>query len=227
MAVALVVATASARAQEVTYLGTVREVEASRVLVNTVDEQSKKEAPIWFLIDRDTKVKRGDKIVAQTDARITSGERIAVLVDPAAKAKMLATEIRLAVAPSTSREPGQPAAPPAAAGHAEHQQPAQQPMPGMTMPMDQTGWQLMQDGVVYGLQSPGRTARRRRPCSRSRARPTRSRGATTTSTCRTCAGGGEIGHLADRFREMAARLSDAERQERNFLMSVRTSCGRR
>jgi len=33
-------------------------------------------------------------------------------------------------------------------------------------------------------------------------------------------GGGEIGHLADRFRQMAARLSDAERQERNFLMSV-------
>src|SRR5437016_10028193 len=33
-------------------------------------------------------------------------------------------------------------------------------------------------------------------------------------------GGGEIGHLADRFREMAARLSDAERRERNFLMSV-------
>src|SRR4029079_5747247 len=33
-------------------------------------------------------------------------------------------------------------------------------------------------------------------------------------------GAGEIAHLADRFREMAARLSDAERQERNFLMSV-------
>ena len=33
-------------------------------------------------------------------------------------------------------------------------------------------------------------------------------------------GGGEIGHLADRFREMASRLSDAEQQERNFLMSV-------
>jgi signal transduction histidine kinase len=30
----------------------------------------------------------------------------------------------------------------------------------------------------------------------------------------------EIGHLADRFSEMAARLSDAERQERNFLMTV-------
>src|SRR6266550_2058711 len=33
-------------------------------------------------------------------------------------------------------------------------------------------------------------------------------------------GGDEIGHLAESFRQMAARLSDAERQERNFLMSV-------
>jgi signal transduction histidine kinase len=33
-------------------------------------------------------------------------------------------------------------------------------------------------------------------------------------------GGDEVGHLADRFREMAARLSEAEQQERNFLMTV-------
>src|SRR5687768_7768344 len=33
-------------------------------------------------------------------------------------------------------------------------------------------------------------------------------------------GGGEIGHLADRFREMAARLAESEELERNFLMSV-------
>ena len=33
-------------------------------------------------------------------------------------------------------------------------------------------------------------------------------------------GGGEISHLADRFREMAARLGEAEERERNFLMSV-------
>ncbi len=31
---------------------------------------------------------------------------------------------------------------------------------------------------------------------------------------------GEIGHLADRFGEMAERLAEAERRERNFLMSV-------
>jgi signal transduction histidine kinase len=34
------------------------------------------------------------------------------------------------------------------------------------------------------------------------------------------AGRGEIGQLANRFREMAARLAEAEQQERNFLMSV-------
>jgi signal transduction histidine kinase len=33
-------------------------------------------------------------------------------------------------------------------------------------------------------------------------------------------GGTEVGHLADRFREMARRLSEAEQLERNFLMSV-------
>jgi signal transduction histidine kinase len=33
-------------------------------------------------------------------------------------------------------------------------------------------------------------------------------------------GSGEVSHLADRFRDMASRLSEAEEQERNFLMSV-------
>ena len=33
-------------------------------------------------------------------------------------------------------------------------------------------------------------------------------------------GGGEIGHLADRFKQMAARLSEAEDLERNFVMTV-------
>jgi two-component system OmpR family sensor kinase len=33
-------------------------------------------------------------------------------------------------------------------------------------------------------------------------------------------GGGEIQHLAERFKEMAVRLAEADAQERNFLMSV-------
>jgi two-component system sensor histidine kinase BaeS len=36
----------------------------------------------------------------------------------------------------------------------------------------------------------------------------------------TVPGGGEVGHLAERFREMATRLREAEELERNFLMSV-------
>jgi two-component system OmpR family sensor kinase len=36
----------------------------------------------------------------------------------------------------------------------------------------------------------------------------------------TVPGGDEIGHLAERFRQMAVQLSEAEQQERNFLMSV-------
>src|SRR4051812_20187094 len=34
------------------------------------------------------------------------------------------------------------------------------------------------------------------------------------------AGSDEVGHLAERFKQMAARLGEAEEQERNFLMSV-------
>ncbi|HXH89425.1 MAG TPA: HAMP domain-containing sensor histidine kinase [Gaiellaceae bacterium] len=36
----------------------------------------------------------------------------------------------------------------------------------------------------------------------------------------TVPGGGEIGHLAERFRQMAVRLGESEELERNFLMSV-------
>jgi two-component system OmpR family sensor kinase len=36
----------------------------------------------------------------------------------------------------------------------------------------------------------------------------------------TVPGGGEIGHLTERFREMTAKLAEAEELERNFLMSV-------
>jgi hypothetical protein len=127
LTVVLVAIPSMAKAQEVTYLGTVLEVEASRVLVSVTDEKAQKEDRVWFAIDRDTKVKRGDNILALADANITKGERLAVLVDPAAKQKMLAMEIRLAAA---QRAPG---------------------IAGMAMNMAPSGWQLMQDGVLYGL----------------------------------------------------------------------------
>ena len=53
----------------------------------------------------------------------------------------------------------------------------------------------------------------------SRRRPTRSReGRYDVDVPK--AGGDEVGHLAERFRQMASRLAEAEEQERNFLMSV-------
>lgn len=143
-----------AAAQEMTYLGTVVTLEAGRVQVKTIDEPTKKEGLVWFVIDKNTKVKRGEQIVVLSAAKIAPGERIAVLVDPASKTQMLAAEIRLAP-PSTpkaatpaAQKPATPAAPDP---HAAHQPEAQKPMPAMQMSMAPAGWQLMQDGVVYGL----------------------------------------------------------------------------
>ncbi len=78
-------------------------------------------------------------------------------------------------------------------------------------------------GRARSLPPPSRGTSRagsRALCSSSRKLPTRSHAGTTTWRCPQVPGGGEIGLLADRFREMAARLSEAEELERNFLMSV-------
>jgi hypothetical protein len=129
--------------EEVTYLGTIVAVEAARVQVRILDEKTKQEHPQWFVIDRNTRVKRGEEVVPFAAAKMRAGERIAVLVDSADTATMRAREIRLPV-PSSK-----PAAPQAAADpHAGHQMPGQAAMPGMEM---SSGWMFMQDGVVTGL----------------------------------------------------------------------------
>ena len=159
IALALVVAASGLRAdaQEVTYLGTVVALEAGRMHVRTVDVTTKRDDSVWFVIDRDTIVKRGDVVVSLADAKIAAGDRIAVIVDPAARVKMLAREIRLAsmFEPRTAAPGGvqgsKPAPPSTADLHAGHPQATQQPMAGMPMDMAAEGWRLMQDGAVYGL----------------------------------------------------------------------------
>jgi hypothetical protein len=89
------IATPPIAAHEVTYQGTVLAVEPARVQVKTIDEKTKQEDDVWFVVDKDTKVKRGDKTVRYADAKITKGERIALIVNHDASTKMLATEIRL------------------------------------------------------------------------------------------------------------------------------------
>ncbi|HKW00012.1 MAG TPA: hypothetical protein VJN96_09305 [Vicinamibacterales bacterium] len=145
-----------ARAHEVTYLGTVVAVEAARVQAKTTDPDTKKEVTAWFVVNTDTRVKRGDAVVSYADANIMKSERIAIVVDHDAKTKMLAVEIRLAemdaMAVVRGAQPGTtpptPAAPTMPAGH---QMPGGQQMPGMSMGAPASGWQFMQDGVVYGL----------------------------------------------------------------------------
>jgi hypothetical protein len=93
-----VVATAALLAHEVTYMGTVLATEPAKVQVKTVDDKTKKEDMVWFLVDKNTKVKRGDILVKYADAKIAKGERIAVTINHDAATKNLATEIRLAAA---------------------------------------------------------------------------------------------------------------------------------
>ena len=83
-------------AHPMTHQGTVLTVEPARIEVKTVDEKTKKEDKVWFVVDKTTKVKRGDKIVSYADAKIAAGERIVIIVDMDAKTKMFAEEIRLA-----------------------------------------------------------------------------------------------------------------------------------
>ncbi len=77
-----------------------------------------------------------------------------------------------------------------------------------------------------GWSSPGRSpgtcrAGSRRPSSQlSRAADEIARGQLRRRRAPSDRGGDEIGHLADRVREMTARLAEAEELERNFLMSV-------
>ena len=98
VALLLVWAGAVMRAHEITYQGTVLAVESARLQVKTIDEKTKKEDSVWFVVNKDTKLKRGEKTMPYADAKIVKGERIAVTVDHDAKIKMLSTEILLAVA---------------------------------------------------------------------------------------------------------------------------------
>lgn len=83
-------------AHPMTYQGTVVAVQPTKVQVKTVDEHTKKEESIWFVVDKSTKVLRGDKALSYADAKIEVKERIVVIVDMDAKTKNFAEEIRLA-----------------------------------------------------------------------------------------------------------------------------------
>ena len=86
------------------------------------------------------RVKRGDQLMAYSDAKIAKGERISVLMNMSTKNSISASELRLAPIGQLAAATPDP--------HAGHQMTGQKPM---DMPMPSSAWSLMQDGVVYGL----------------------------------------------------------------------------
>jgi hypothetical protein len=95
MALALVPAVAAA-AHDVVYQGTVVHVERERLQVRTIDEQTKKGQDLWFVVTKDTKVRRGDRPVSYAEAGIAPNERIVVVVTHGGEDKHVASELRLA-----------------------------------------------------------------------------------------------------------------------------------
>ena len=95
-AMTLLVITGSAvLAHDMLTEGTVLTVTPSKIEITSPNKATKKDETVAFTLDKNTKIKRGDKAVAYTDAKIEKGERIVVVVNTDAKTKMLATELRL------------------------------------------------------------------------------------------------------------------------------------
>jgi hypothetical protein len=81
-------------AHEITVMGTVAGIEASRIQVKTGKEKAGV-APTWYAIDDKTKITRGSKVIKLDDAKIKVDERVVILVDHPDKGPIKTREIRL------------------------------------------------------------------------------------------------------------------------------------
>ena len=81
-------------AHELIVKGTVVTVQKSRIQVKTGEEKPG-QIPAWYPIDAKTKILRGKKSVTLSEAKITTGEKIVVLLDHDAKNVMKTLELRL------------------------------------------------------------------------------------------------------------------------------------
>lgn len=77
----VVLATVTVSAHLMTFKGTVLAVEKESIKINAVDPETKKATDRTFIVDGETKVLRGDKVVKFATAAIQKGENITVTVD--------------------------------------------------------------------------------------------------------------------------------------------------
>jgi hypothetical protein len=84
-----------AMAHETTVKGTVAAIEPARIQIKT-GEEKQGQAPVWYPIDAKTKIMRGKATLSFGDAKISTGERVVVLLDHDAKGVMKTLEVRLA-----------------------------------------------------------------------------------------------------------------------------------
>src|SRR4051794_40527366 len=69
------VASSIVGAHPMNYQGTVISAAPAKLVIKTVDEKTRKETTVTFTVDRNTKVKRGEKSVSYADAKIAANER--------------------------------------------------------------------------------------------------------------------------------------------------------
>ena len=80
---------------EIIVKGTVVAIERARIQIKTGQEKPK-DAPAWYPLDRETRIRRGDKVVAFDDAHIRVDERVVAIIDHPDKGPVKTKELRLA-----------------------------------------------------------------------------------------------------------------------------------
>ena len=74
-------------------LGTIKSIDATRIVVQTTDEKTHEQKAVAITLNGSTNIRRGDDVASRSDLRV--GERVAVSVGTG-KEPLKATEIRVA-----------------------------------------------------------------------------------------------------------------------------------
>ena len=77
-------------------LGTIKSIDATRIVVQTTDDKTHEQKAVGIALNDSTKIRRGDDAASRSDLRV--GERVVVSVGTG-KEPLKATEIRVAAQP--------------------------------------------------------------------------------------------------------------------------------